>query len=101
MPPCPMIRTLRFSSGRASSHWAKTTLEGQVAELEDDADERRDQTLDQGADDGRESGADDHGDGEFDDVPAEDEVAEALEHGQLLNKISQSGSTRRSGAGGP
>ena len=57
--------------------------EGEVAEVRlaaDGGDQRRDDVLDERVDDGRERGADDDRDGEVDEVPAQDEAAEFLEH---------------------
>jgi hypothetical protein len=46
----------------------------------DRRDQRGDEVLDDRVDDRAERGADDHRDGEVDDVAAQDEVAELLEH---------------------
>ena len=74
-----------MSSHRRSS--ASLTVEAGVAEVRraaDRADEAADEVGRERRDDGAERGADDDGDGQVDDVPAQEEVTEALEHGPVF-----------------
>ena len=56
----------------------------EVGLADDRRDQRRDDAGDEGGDDGAERRADDHGDGQVDDVAAQDELAELLDQPTVL-----------------